>query len=86
MMHRLGRKAGRQILVSTHSAELLADPGIALEEIMLLTPSATGTNIAVASENDEARALVEGGMLASAAVIPKSAPANAAQLALFGDE
>jgi predicted ATPase len=85
MMHRLGRKAGRQILVSSHSAELLADPGIALEEIMLLSPTATGTKMEIASADKQARALVESGMAASAAVIPRSAPQNAAQLALFGD-
>lgn len=85
MMHRLGRTAGRQVIVSTHSAELLADPGIALEEVMLLIPTATGTKIEIASADKQARALVNGGMVAAAAVIPRSAPQNAAQLALFGD-
>jgi predicted ATPase len=86
MMHRLGRKTGRQIIVSSHSVELLSDQGIALEEIMLLIPSTTGTTIELASSSQQARALVEGGMVPAAAVIPRSAPRNAAQLALFGDE
>ncbi len=85
MMHRLGRKAGRQIFVSTHSAELLSDPGISLEEIMLLFPSPEGTTLMIASADKQARALVEGGSLPAAAVVPRSAPENAAQLALFGD-
>lgn len=86
MMHRLGKKAARQILVSTHSVELLSDPGISLEEIMPLVPSpAGGTTLMIASEDKQARALVEGGLVAASAIVPRSAPANASQLALFGE-
>lgn len=85
VMHRLGRKSGRQVIVSTHSAELLSDPGIALEEIMLLSPSAEGTTLAPASADKQASALVEGGLTPSAAVLPRTAPENAAQLALFAE-
>jgi predicted ATPase len=85
MMHRLGRKTGRQIIVSTHSAELLSDPGIALEEIMLLQPSSEGTTLTIASADEQARILVEGGLTSAAAVLPRTAPENSAQLALFGD-
>ena len=33
MMARLGRKTGRQIILSTHSYDLLSDEGIASEEV-----------------------------------------------------
>ena len=85
MMHRLGRKSGRQIIISTHSAELLSDPGIALEEIMLLYPSLEGTSLMVASADKQARLLVEGGASPAAAVLPRTAPENVSQLSLFGD-
>ena len=85
VMHRLGRKAGRQIIVSTHSVELLSDPGIALEEIMLLNPSAEGSDFTTASSDKQARKLVEGGLTPAAVVVPRTAPENAGQLALFGD-
>ena len=84
MMHRLGRSSGRQIIVSTHSAELLSDPGIALEEIMLLFPSANGTTVMIASDDQQIRAIVEGGLTPAAVVLPRTAPENAAQLSLFG--
>ena len=84
MMHRLGRSSGRQIIVSTHSAELLSDPGIALEEIMLLFPSTNGTTVMIASDDKQIRAIVEGGSTPAAVVLPRTAPENAAQLSLFG--
>lgn len=85
VMHRLGRKTGRQIIVSTHSAELLADQGISLEEMILLIPSAEGTVVQVASKDKQVRALVEGGLMPGAAVLPTTAPANVAQLMLFAE-
>jgi predicted ATPase len=38
------KKQARQILVSTHSNDLLRDPGIAPDEILLLRPTSAGTN------------------------------------------
>lgn len=38
MFARIQRRTGRQILVSTHSADLLRDEGIGLDEVLLLLP------------------------------------------------
>lgn len=85
MLARAQRRAGRQVLISTHSSELLRDEGIGLHEVLLLQPEAEGTVIRPASEFVEIRALLEGGVNLAEAVIPRTAPANARQLALFGD-
>ncbi len=85
IMARLGRKAGRQIIVSSHSAELLSDDGIAAEEVLLLSPSPDGTSVEVASDDDQVVALLEGGSSVAEAVIPRTAPRNTNQLDLFGD-
>jgi len=86
IMARLGRKAGRQVLVSTHSSDLLSDPGISAEEVLMLTPTAEDTRVQPASGDAEVRALLEGGATMAEAVVPKTAPRNARQLALiFGD-
>lgn len=85
MMARLGRKAGRQILVSSHSAELLSDVGIAPEEVLLLQPSAEGTTVESAAGDKQIKALLEGGVTMAEAVIPRTAPKGAEQLALFID-
>jgi len=84
MLTRLGRKSGRQVILTTHSAELLSDPGIGGEEVLQLTPSREGTIVELASSKRELRALLSAGMTVADAVLPRTAPPNAAQLALFG--
>ena len=84
MMARAGRKAGRQIILSTHSRELLLDVGIGPEEVVLLIPSQEGTQAVLATADREIRALLEGGVPMADAVFPRTAPEQAAQLALFG--
>ena len=85
MMARLGRKTGRQIFVSTHSAELLSDEGIAPEEVLMLEPSKEGTAVYAATNDNQVRALLEGGVTMAEAVLPRTAPKQAQQLVMFGD-
>jgi len=85
MIARLGRKSGRQVLLSTHSPDLLADEGISPEEILLLEPSAEGTTLSVAKYDQEVRRLLEAGASIAETVIPRTAPKHAMQLSLFGE-
>lgn len=85
MMNRAGRKSSRQVLISTHSADLLSDEGIAPEEVVLLEPSGDGTRAMMAVQNQQIRALLEGGLTVADAVLPLTAPRDAFQLALFGE-
>jgi hypothetical protein len=73
-MHKLAGQQGRQAIVSTHSAALLSDAGIGLEEVLLLIPDNEGTHIRPAASFDEARKLVEGGMNIGEAVLPLTSP------------
>jgi predicted ATPase len=84
MIARAGRKASRQVLLSTHSPELLSDPGVAPEEVLLLEPSREGTSVRLAAEDQQIRALLEGGLTMAESAVPRTAPARASQLALFG--
>lgn len=84
MMVRLGRKTGRQVLLSTHSAEILSDVGIAAEEVVLLRPSREGTEVTVAANDFQIRALLEKGVSVAEAVLPRTAPQDSEQLLLFG--
>ncbi|MFN9910666.1 MAG: AAA family ATPase, partial [bacterium] len=43
MMVKARGRGGRQILVTTHSEELLSGQGIATEEVLILTPGKDGT-------------------------------------------
>ncbi|MDI7267108.1 MAG: AAA family ATPase [Myxococcota bacterium] len=85
MIHRLGRKTARQVLVSTHSPEMLEDGGIAPEEVLLLVPSREDTAVQLAAEDKQIRALLKGGISMADAVIPRAAPARPEQLLLLGD-
>lgn len=85
MMARIGRKVGRQILVSTHSSELLSDEGIAPEEVLMLVPSKEGTEVKEAGNDQQIRALLEGGTTIGEAVLPRTAPKRSEQLSMFGD-
>jgi len=86
MLARVQRHTGRQIFLSTHSPDLLRDEGIGLDEVLLLVPGTEGTEVKTAASQEDIRALLEGGLPLAEAVIPKTRPEQASQLALFGDE
>ena len=85
MFARVQRRTGRQIFVSTHSPDLLRDEGIGLDEVLLLRPTPEGTEVSPASAHQEIRDLLEGGLPLADAVMPHTRPADAVQLALFGE-
>lgn len=85
MIHGMQRTEARQVVISTHSPDLLSDPGIGGEEILLLTPRAEGTEVRLASDRREVRALLESGMTVADAVLPLAEPAETRQLALFAE-
>jgi predicted ATPase len=86
MFARLQRRTGRQIFVSTHSPELLHDEGIALDEVLLLTPGEEGTVVRAADSLEDIHGLLEGGLSLAEVVIPRTRPEWARQLALFGEK
>jgi predicted ATPase len=79
------KKKKRQVMLSTHSWELLSDTGIGGEEVLLLRPDPEGTEVGVASSIPEVRALLEGGLSVADAVMPRAAPEDltGVQLELF---
>jgi len=87
LMHRLQQqkrsRQKRQVMLSTHSADLLSDKGIGGEEVLLLLPSAEGTDVKVASSIQEIRDLLEGGLSVADAVLSRTVPRDAHQMVLF---
>ncbi|OQX27819.1 MAG: chromosome segregation protein SMC [Desulfobacteraceae bacterium IS3] len=73
----------RQLILSTHSSDLLLDKGIGGEEVLLLSPGKEGTEIQIASSDEEIRTLLEGGLSVADAVLPLTAPERIRQLGLF---
>ncbi len=80
MLVRVQRRSGSQVMVSTHSSDLLKDEGIGVDEVLLLMPGPEGTSVNAAGDFDEVRALLESGSSLAEAVIPQTRPANAQQL------
>jgi predicted ATPase len=85
IMTRVQRSRERQILVSTHSPDLLLDSGIGLDEVLLLTPGGEGTSVTLASSLEQVALLLEHGESLSEALLPLAKPHNAEQLSLFGE-
>jgi len=83
LIHRITRKRRRQVILSTHSAELLSDKGIGAEEVLLLSPSKEGTVVRPTSDIKEVKDLLEEGVNVGEAVMPKTEPLTLQQLLLF---
>lgn len=82
-MARARQVAPRQLLITTHSFELLADEGIDPSEVLVLSPEHEGTRVRVAAAIEPIRALVEGGIPIGEAALPYAEPENALQLSLL---
>jgi predicted ATPase len=84
MFSRVQRRLGRQILVSSHSPEILNDPGIGTDEVLYLSPMNEGTSISLLRGNKEVEGLVSAGVPLGEALQGMTAPKQASQLSLFG--
>ena len=60
----------RQIIITTHSAELLSNNGISLSEILILQAGNEGTKACLAREHREIDVLLQGGLTPAEAVLP----------------
>ena len=74
LIYRMQRQRRRQVLISTHSTDLLSDPGIDPREILLLEPSAEGTEVTPVSEFEDLSRLMRAGLSAGEVVLPKTQP------------
>ena len=85
MLARVQRRTKRQIFLSTHSPELLADSGIGVDETLLFAPKKEGTEVVPTSSFSDAKQLLAAGLSLADIVIPKTRPQDPGQLALFLD-
>ena len=83
LFHRLRQGVGdRQFFISTHSADLLSDPGIAPEEMLLLHPGnkGEGTVIKSGADMDDIKNLLNAGLSMGDIAISATAPQQASEL------
>ncbi len=84
MLARMQQRTGRQVMISSHSSDLLRDDGIGLDEVLLLRPAAEGTGVQPAGSNAETKLLLEAGAMLDEIIIPRTRPTSPEQLSLFG--
>lgn len=80
VLGRAQRSTNAQILLTTHSPELLADEGIRADEVLLLTPTADGTEGLVLSEDEQAVQLLDSGLTVAEVALPRTDPPEIAGL------
>ncbi len=83
LIQRMQRHAGRQVLISTHSAALLSDDDIAPDEVLLLRPVPEGTEAEVAVDVRDALLLLERDVTAAPMAFERAHVDNLDQLKLF---
>ncbi len=83
LIYRLQKTKKRQVMLSTHSADLLSDEGIGGEEVLLMTPTAEGTKVELASSVQEINSLLDGGLTVADAALPRATPAQIDRLSLL---
>lgn len=72
-MQRTKKNVG-QVLITTHSYDILSNEGISGDEVLLLRPSAEGTNVIRISDIDEVRNELEAGLTVADSVLPMTRP------------
>ncbi len=83
LIYKLQKPKKRQVLITSHSMDLLMDRGISLDEILVLSPTAEGTIVKTASSIPEIKLMLEAGMTPAEAILPRNKPQNINQLTLF---
>jgi predicted ATPase len=82
LVSRIQRRRKRQVLVSTHSWDMLSQRTIGGEEALMLTPDQEGTTVRVVSELSGVKAMLESGLSIADAVLPRTAPPEYDRLSL----
>ncbi|MGI9060586.1 MAG: AAA family ATPase [Ktedonobacteraceae bacterium] len=85
MMAAIQNEHPRQILVSTHSDDLLRDEGIAPDEVLILRPAPGGTKVESGLEIEVVKQLLDAGLTMAEAALPMTQPSDVGKLSLFGE-
>lgn len=83
LIYRLQKTKKRQVILSTHSTDLLSDASIGGEEVLLFTPTPEGTKGELTSTITDIQLLLEGGLTIADAVMPYAMPPQIENLSLL---
>jgi predicted ATPase len=74
------RKPPRQVIITTHSYEMLSSKGIGTNEVLVLDNTAEGTIITTVGNRKEIRQILDAGLSMADAVLPLTKPKNIEKL------
>ncbi|MFJ5230697.1 AAA family ATPase [Kitasatospora sp. NPDC088391] len=83
MFARVQRRSNRQILVSSHSPEILNDEGVGTDEVLALLPEAEGTAVTRISDRKDLQSMRDAGIPLGDILRGLTAPEEAGQLSFF---
>lgn len=84
LIFRLKRRRPGQVIMTTHSPDLLSDPGIDGAEVLLCLPDPSGgASLVMASSLPEVASLMDAGLSAGEVVLPRSQPSRIEELGYF---
>lgn len=86
MFAHVNTRLERQVLMSSHSNELLTDSGIGLDEVLIFQPAEEGTKVLLASQIPHIQTLHDGDLSLADAVMPLTSPGQVAQLSQFANK
>lgn len=70
----------RQVLATTHALQILDDPGLGMDEVVLLSPGEEGTTAQASSSREDVKSRWESGLTLHEALADKLVPENIGQL------
>ncbi len=84
MFAQVQRRTGRQIIVSTHSFDMLQDESVGPNEVILLLPRKEGTEVRPLGDIEEAKMLLESGLGVGEVAVELTRPEEVDSLSKFG--
>ena len=83
ILHRAARGNRSQFILSTHSTEIVEDPGLGLDEVLILKPGDDGTTALPATEFPDIGPLLDAGLSLAEILHPETAPVGIDRLSTF---
>ena len=80
ILSRIRGAGGPQVLLTTHAAEMLRDPGLGKDEVVLLTPGPEGTVAETLAAVPDVQALLDADLSLADILAPKTAPTEIREL------
>ena len=74
ILSRVRRSGGPQVLLTTHSNEILEDPGLGKDEVVVLQPGEEGTEAHPAAAEPDIQELLDGGLCLAEILSPRTEP------------